>query len=82
VDFRAVDLSLHDYHQINHSSRRAGTSRMHDPRERQFRLPRIPAAFITRWLATIGRGVGAARSLGDGAIDSSIQVGLRPSSDH
>jgi hypothetical protein len=53
MDPRAIDLALLDFEQFNESSRRAGKSRLLDPRERRIRLPRIPVGPIAQLLTTI-----------------------------
>jgi hypothetical protein len=46
MDFRAIDLARADFELFNESSHRAGRTRLHDPRERRFILPRIPIPAI------------------------------------
>jgi hypothetical protein len=77
VDYRAIDLSLLEYNASTEWLRRAGTSRLHDPRERPFRLPRILTDLVTRWFAAIRHGLGVPRDAGYGAIESGIRVRLR-----
>jgi hypothetical protein len=81
MDYRAIDLSLLEYNASTEWLRRAGTSRLHDPRERQFKAPWIPTAFMTRWFATIRRGLCVLCDAGYGAIESGIRVRLRTSND-